>query len=121
MDQEQMEKILEGPEDYDDSKEDSIYSVVEQLYGKKMHSNLILHGSYIFFFFALAAFCAVKFFMTDLIQFQIMYAALFVCCMQFVAHRKTVYWQGFHRNSIKREIKRLELRIAELAETVKTE
>ena len=31
MDQEQMEKILEGPEDYDDSKEDSIYSVVEQL------------------------------------------------------------------------------------------
>lgn len=116
MNEEEIKRIIE--DDYDNAKENSVYSVVEELYGKKMHSTMILHGSYILLFFVAAAYCAVRFFLTDQTQFQIMYAALFVCSTQFVAHRKTVYWQALHRNSIKREIKRLELRIAELNEAI---
>jgi hypothetical protein len=37
-----------------------------------------------------------------------------------MAIMKIFAWQMIHRNSIKREIKRLELRIAELSEMVKS-
>ena len=117
MNEEQVKKIIEDI--YNDSKEDTVLSIIGQLYNEKMRSNLIIHAVYCSFFFALAIFCGVKFFNIQQTQFQIMYAAIFVCCMQFVTHIKTVYWQMVHRNGMKREIKRLELRIAELNETVK--
>jgi len=114
---EQMKKIIEDV--YDDSKEETVLSIIGQLYNEKMRSNLIIHGVYCLFFFALAVLCSIKFFNVRQVQFQIMYAALFICCIQFVTHMKTVYWQMVHRNGMKREIKRLELRIAELNDTVK--
>lgn len=117
MNEEGLKKIIEDT--YDGSKEDTVFSVIGQLYGRKMRSSFIIHAVYCSLFFALCIFCGVKFFKTDQLQYQIMYAALFVCCIQFVAHMKTVYWQALHRNSVKREIKRLELRIAELNEIVK--
>ena len=118
MDQEQIKKIVDSPEEYADSKEDSLLSVLRQLYGREMHSSMLVHGGYILFFLGLAVFCGLEFFRTEQIQFQIMYATIFISSMQFVTHRKTVYWQVLHRNSVKREIKRLELRIAQLSETV---
>jgi hypothetical protein len=119
MDQEQLRKIIDSPEEYDDSKEDNLLSMVGQLYSRKMFSSFIAHAAYSSVFIALAVFCGIKFFDTDQIQFQIMYAAIFVCCIEFVILRKNIYWQMLHKNSISREIKRLELRIAELAEIVK--
>ena len=117
MNEEQIKKIIEDT--YDDSKEDTLLSMVGQLYSRKMFSSFIAHAAYSSIFVALAIFCGVKFFKTDQLQFHIMYAAFFDCCMLFVAHMKTVYWQAVHRNSVKREIKRLELRIAELDQTIK--
>ena len=107
MDQEQIKKIIEDT--YDDSKEDNLLSMVGQLYSRKMFSSFIV----------LAVFCGIKFFQTQQVQYQIMYAAIFVCCIQFVTLRKNIYWQMLHKNSVSREIKRLEIRIAELNETVK--
>ena len=117
MDQEQIKKIIEDT--YDDSKEDTLLSMVGQLYSRKMLSSLIAHGAYSLVFIVLAIFCGVEFFDTQQVQYQIMYAAIFVCCIQFVTLRKNIYWQMLHKNSISREIKRLEIRIAELNETVK--
>lgn len=117
MDQEQIKKIIEDT--YDDSKEDTLLSMVGQLYSRKMFSSLIAHGAYSSVFIALAVFCGIKFFQTQQVQYQIMYAAIFVCCIEFVILRKNIYWQMLHKNSISREIKRLEIRIAELNETVK--
>jgi hypothetical protein len=119
MDQEQLKKIIDGPEEYNDSKEDNLLSMVGQLYSRKMLSSLIAHGAYSLVFIALAVFSGVKFFQTQQGQYQIMYAAIFVCCIQFVVLRKNIYWQMLHKNSISREIKRLEIRIEELKETVK--
>ena len=118
MNDEQLKKIIEGT--YDDSKEDTLLSMVGQLYSRKMLSSLLAHGAYSSVFIALAVFCGIKFFDIQDIQYQIMYAAIFVCCVQFVVLRKNIYWQMLHKNSISREIKRLEIRIAELNETVKT-
>ena len=117
MNDEQIKKIIENT--YDDSKEDSLFSMVGQLYSRRMFSSFIVHGAYSLPFIAGAVFCGIKFFDTQEVRYHIMFAAIFVCCIQFVVLRKNIYWQTLHKINISREIKRLELRIAELNETVK--
>ena len=117
MNEELIKKIIEDT--YDDTKEDSLFSMVGQLYSRKMISSLIVHGVYSLPFIAGAIFCGIKFFKTGQTQFLIMYAAIFVCCIQVCIFSKSKYWQMLHKINISREIKRLELRIAELNETVK--
>ncbi len=117
MDDEQLKKIIEDT--YDESKEDSLFSMVGQLYSRKMFSSFIVHAAYTLVFIALAVFCGIKFFQNQQVQFQIMYAAIFVCCIQVCIFSKVKYWQMLFKINISREIKRLELRIAELNETVK--
>jgi hypothetical protein len=48
-----------------------------------------------------------------------MYAAIFICCSLSIGFCKVITFVMLQRHSIKREIKRLELRIAELNQTVK--
>ncbi len=117
MNEEQIKKIIDGT--YDESKEDSLFSIIGELYSKKMFPSFIIHAAYSLPFFAGAIYCGIKFFKTDQTQFQIMHAAIFVCCVQGMIFSKAKYWQMLHKINISREIKRLELRIAELNETVK--
>ena len=114
---EQIKNIIEDT--YDDSKEDTLLSMVGQLYSKQMLPNILIHGIYSLPFIAGAIYCGILFFRTDQSQFQIMYATIFICCIQFAIFSKAKYWQILHKNNISREIKRLELRIAELNETIK--
>ena len=117
MNDEQIKQIIE--ETYDKLKENTMCSMLKDFYNKKMLFWIILLWVYFLVFLALAVFSGIKFFKTDLTRYQIMYAAVFVCCIQFFALIKIFAWQMIHRNNIKREIKRLELRIAELTETLK--
>jgi len=117
MNEEEIKKIIDDT--YDDSREDTLLSMVGQLYSQKMVPSMIVHLAYSLPFIVGAVFCGIKFFKTDLAQYQIMYAAIFVCCIQFCIFSKTKYWQMLYKINISREIKRLELRIAELAETIK--
>jgi hypothetical protein len=117
MNEEEIKKIIDDT--YDESKEDTLLSMVGQLYSREMFPSFVAHAAYSLPFIALAVFCGIQFFMTDQLQFHVMYAAIFVCCVQFVILRKNIYWQMLHRNSVSREIKRLEIRIAELNQTVK--
>ena len=116
MNDEQIKKIIEDT--YDDSQEDNLLSMVGQLYSKKMFSSMIVHGAYSLPFIAGAIFCGIKFFKTGQTQYQIMYAAIFVCCIQVCIFSKAKYWQMLFKNNTSREIKRLELRIAELADSI---
>ena len=117
MNDEQLKKIIEGT--YDDSKEDTLLSMVGQLYSEKMFPSMIVHFAYSLPFIVGAVFCGIKFFQTDLTQYQIMYAAIFVCCIEFCIFSKSKYWQMLYKINISREIKRLELRIVELTDTIK--
>ncbi len=117
MNEEQIKKIIDDI--YDDSEEDSLFSMVGQLYSKRMFNSFIVHGAYSLPFVAGAIYCGIKFFNTDQTQFHIMYAAIFVCCIEFCIFSKAKYWQMLYKINTSREIKRLELRIAELNETVK--
>ncbi len=117
MNDEQIKKIIDGV--YDNSEEDSLLSLVGELYSKKMFPSFIAHFLYGLPFLAGAIYCGIKFFNTDQTQLHIMYAAIFICCIEFCIFSKAKYWQMLHKINISREIKRLELRIAELNETVK--
>ncbi len=118
MNEEDIKKILEDT--YDDSKEDSILSMARDFYSRKMWSTAVVVWIWGIIFFAGAVYSAIQFFETDETQLQIMYAAIFVPCVLAIGFMKVFAWEMVHKHSIKREIKRLELRIAELAETVKS-
>ena len=117
MDEQQIKKIIEDT--YDDSKENTLKSMVGQWYKKKIRWTVVAFSAYCGFFHLLAIISAVLFFQVDQAKYQMMYVALFLFFMQRSALVKTIGWQRFNKHSIDREIKRLELRIAELDETVK--
>ena len=116
MKDEEIKKIIEG--NYDESKEDTLLSMVGQLYSRKMFPSMLVHFVYSLPFFAGAIYCGIKFFKTDQVQFQLMHAAIFICCVQGIVFSKVKYWQMLHKNNVSRDIKRLEFRIAELKKTV---
>jgi len=72
-----------------------------------MLSTTILVWVWAIIFFAGAAYCTFKFFQTDETKYHIMYAALFVCFIHGIGLMKIFAWEMIHRNSIKREIKKL--------------
>jgi uncharacterized membrane protein YbjE (DUF340 family) len=117
MNDEQMKKMLEDA--YDESREETLRSMARDFYNRKMVSVVILVWIWAIFFIAAAAYAAIEFFRTDNTQYQIMYAAVFICCAEGLGLMKILAWQMMHRNSIKREIKRLELRISELSDIMK--
>jgi len=117
MDEKEIQKIIEGT--YDDSRENTLWSMVGDFYNRKMLSMVILVWGIGVTFMGVAIFSGVKFFGTGEIRYQIMYAVIFLTCIQWVGLLKIFAWQLIHRNSVKREIKRLELSIAEMSETVK--
>jgi len=117
MNEEQIKRVIENA--YDESKEDTIWSMVKDFYNKKMLSFVIFLWGWAVIFIAGAVYCGIKFFEVEQTKSQIMYAAIFVCLIQYMAMIKIFAWQMIHRNNITRKMKRLEFRIAELFETVK--
>ena len=113
MNDELIKKIIEDT--YDESREDTLLSMVGQLYSRKMLPSFIIHLVYSVPFIAGAIYCGITFFKTDQSQFQLMYGAIFICCLQGIIFSKVKYWQMLHKNNISREINRLELSIAALA------
>jgi hypothetical protein len=91
----------------DELKEDSIWSMASDFYGRKMLSVIILVWIWAIIFIVGAVYCGVEFYKTDRTKSQIMYAALFVCCFQGICLMKIFAWQMIHRRAVKREIRKL--------------
>jgi len=119
MNKEDIKKMIENTGAYDDSREDTLRSMVSLFYSRKMLSTAVLVWAYFIIILVPAVFSGIQFFKTDQTKDQIMYAAIVVCCVQFIALIKVFAWQMIHRNSIKREIKRVEIRLAEINETLR--
>jgi len=105
MNDEQIKKNVDDT--CNESKEDSIWSMVKDFYSPKMLPVVIIVWVWAIIFIAGAAYCGVKFFKIDQTRFQIMYAALFVCCFNGICLMKIFAWQMIHRQGIKREIRKL--------------
>jgi ABC-type maltose transport system permease subunit len=98
--------------DYDSAREDSLGTMLKDFYNTQMLSVIVIVWAWAIVIIAAAVYSAVQFFQTEQTKSQIMYAAIFVCCVQFIALTKIFAWQMIHRNSIKRQIRRLEMAIA---------
>ena len=118
MGNEQIRKIIE--DSYDDSREETLRTLAGEFYSRRFRSAAILAWIWGILFFALAAYSAVQFFKAGQVRDQIMYAALFVYGALSVGLMKIFAWQIIHRFSIKRDLKRLELSVAELSQMLKS-
>ena len=116
MNDEQIKKIIDDT--YDESKEDTYRSMLRDFFSKKMRWFTINFYVWSISCVAMTIISAIQFFKTNQTKFQIMYAAIFICCFLSVGLCKAMAFVMISRHNIKREIKRLELRIAELTETV---
>jgi hypothetical protein len=116
MSNEQIKKIVDNPLEYDESKEDSFRSTMKEYFSKKMRWVMINIYAWFLIFLVPIIFSVIQFFKTDQTKFQIMYAAIFVCCTLSIGFLKVLAWVMLQRHGIKREIKRLELGVAELAQ-----
>ena len=118
MNEEEIKRIIDDQGTYDESIESSMSSYLRDIYSKKMLWVIINVCVCYFVCLVLMIFCAFKFFRTDQTTYQIMYAAIFICCNAWMGFVSVFAWVMVQRPSISRGIKRLELRIVELAETV---
>ena len=115
MDKEQIKKILDSPPKYDQPGEDSLRSWLRDAYSKQMLWPMIgVYAQYIFCT-TLAVICAVKFFGAGTTKSQIMYATLFISFIIWIGAISCFGWIMMQRP----RISRLELRIAELIETIR--
>ena len=119
MNNEEIKKIIDSPQEYDDSKEDTYRAMLRDFFSKKMRWFTINVYVWSFIFLVPIIISIIQFFRTDQTKLQIMYAAIFICCSLSIGFIKAIAFVMISRHNIKREIKRLELRIAELNETVK--
>src|SRR4030042_1015904 len=115
MNDKDIRKIIDDM--YDDSREDSLRSMMGDFYNRRMASTAILVWVIGLVCMAGAAYSAVAFLGADEVKGQILYATLFLSFLYLIGILKIFSWQLIHRNSIKRQIKRLELRIADLAKS----
>jgi hypothetical protein len=111
-----IRKMLDDP--YDDSRENSIRSMIGEFYSRRMLSTAVFVWVVAMIVMAGAIFSAVRFFAAEEIKAQILYATLFLTFVHFIALMKVFAWQMIHRNRTAREIKRLEIRIAELSKSL---
>lgn len=101
-----------------DSKEETIWIMARDFYSREMLPVAIIVWVWAIIFFIPAVYSVIQFFITDKTRSQIMYAAIFVVCFDGICLMKSLAWQMLTRNSIKRQIKRLELRIPELVRSI---
>ncbi len=114
---EEIKKIVEDMQD--DSRNEGFMSMLGDFYNRKTLSVVIFAWVWGIVFIIGAIYSGVKFFDSGDSKYQIMYASLFITFMIFLSIIKVFAWELMSRNNIKREIKRLELRIAELTAIVK--
>ncbi|MBN2019254.1 MAG: hypothetical protein JW749_03405 [Sedimentisphaerales bacterium] len=115
----QTEKTAENSQMFSDSKDGSLCSMLHDFYNKNMLSVVVLVWIWAIIFIAGAVYSGTRFFDADQTRDQVMFAAIFICCFQGVGLIKVFAWQMIHRNAVTRQIRRLELRIAERDQTIK--
>jgi cytochrome c biogenesis protein CcdA len=114
MSDEDVRKTIDDTGSYDQQRENLLRSMIRDGYSRQMRGTLLFVWAWALVFMGLAVFCGVAFFYAERTREQIMYAAGFLTAVQGILGMKIFAWQAIHRNSVIREIKRLEARLLEL-------
>ncbi|MHC4519710.1 MAG: DUF6768 family protein [Planctomycetota bacterium] len=118
MDREQLKKIIDSPEAYDESKEETLYAWFRDAYSKRMRWVATCIWIQYTILTVPTIYSAIAFFRTDQARSQIMHATIFLFCNMWIGFISVFGWVMLQRPNISREFKRLELRIAELSEAI---
>ena len=105
-----------GDSSYDVDREESIFRQMAGIFQGKMRWMAIVATVESIVFPVLIVLAAVEFFQTDDTKWLIFYATGILLLAMLLLLVKLWGWMQMNRNSIQREIKRLELRILELGE-----
>ncbi len=112
MSDDDVTKIVNDAGIYDEAKEDTLWQIAGEFYGRQMRAIAIVAWINGLLAMALGVFSAVRFFGTDQVKQEIMYAALFVIAWSWLLAAKSMGWLWMVRTRVTQEIKRLEIRIA---------
>ena len=107
---------VNGEADYDIGQEETLFQMVGRSFRGRQWWMTCIAWVYLFLFTGVAVFAAVRFFGVETTRDQILYATIFAVTAAMAMGVKMWYWTILNRNSIQREIKRLELRITKLTE-----
>ena len=95
-------------------EEESLFDMTAQLFrGRALHITILV-VVLVFAFMGLMVYSAVRFFDATEVKDLILWAVLFMYGSLAVAMLKLWTWMDMHKNSVTREIKRLELQMARL-------
>jgi len=72
-------------------------------------------------FTGVSVLAALMFFRSETTRDFIMWATVFLTCASIIVLVKMWYWMAMNRNAVQREVKRLELRLADLVEKLEME
>ncbi len=114
----EMQKILDDLEGYDEKREGTAIGVLTEFYSRKFLSTSIVVWANGIVMTGVAVLCAVLFFRTDVVKDEILYATIFMGAFIWIAGIKSFAWMAINRNSIAREVKRLEIRVVELTRAI---
>lgn len=120
MDREQLKQIIDSPDEYDETKAETYGDYGRKFFNQTQPWAVALVFVHFFACLGLAIGCGFLFVITESTKFQIMWAAFFVCLMIIGYLIKVFGWIMGTRNDLKRDIKRLELRVVELSEALAT-
>lgn len=99
---------------YDLSREETMRSMLAQTFRGKLRWMAIVSWVYMISFIALMVYSAISFFAAEATRDMILFATIFLTAGMMAMATKMGYWMLMNRNSITREIKRLELQINQL-------
>ena len=119
MDKNQMNQILSQPLDAEHIREGTYLSFITDFYTRNNSAMIWWVWSTALFFVGLMIVSAILFFLTGSTQYHVLYAALFVTSVQVIVLTKVVYFLCVMRHRTMRDMKRLELGMAEMNETLK--
>ncbi len=122
MKKEEIDKLIteslnkEESEFYRLLKEEGVFKMWGNLYTGKHGWIAAVHSVFITIFVGIAIYCGYKFFYAEVTADMLRYGAGMFIAMMFTAFLKLWLWMQMDKNSILREMKRLEFQIAVLME-----
>jgi len=120
MKPEDLNDMVNRKDIYDTDREESLRSMAATFYSRQMRSTAIMVWVNFLVFATLAAGSVFLLFRAQDIRYQLLFAALLVCCLQWATLSKTFAWQMLHRHRIEHAIKRLEIRLVEMEDRLRT-
>jgi len=121
MDKNQVKQLLNQPLDAEHIREGTYVSFITDFYTRNNSVMIWWVWGNALAFLALMIASAILFFLTSSTRYQIVCATLFLTGVQVIILTKIVYFLTVLRNRILRDMKRLELCVAESSETRKAE